>query len=63
MKTCCDYECAEANRCQVGGVECDRCGVYFCANELGEHNGMYVCDDCKTEMESEEEEEGETDEQ
>lgn len=62
MKTCCDYECAMANGCQVGGLECDRCGEYFCSNELAEHNGEYVCDDCKKEMESEEEE-GDTDEQ
>lgn len=62
MKTCCDQECAEANFCQVGGIECERCGGYFCANELGEYNGQYVCNDCKTEMEVEEEE-GESDEQ
>lgn len=56
MKTCCDWKCAEANFCQVGGIKCERCGGYFCANKLDEHNGMYVCDDCRTEMEAEEEE-------
>lgn len=25
MKTCCDWECAEANFCQVGGIKCERC--------------------------------------
>lgn len=56
MKTCCDKECAETNFCQVGGVQCERCGAYFCARDLEEHDGQYICDDCKTEMESEEEE-------
>lgn len=59
MKTCCDWECAEANNCQVGGVQCDRCGGYFCASDLCYYNGKYVCDDCKKEMESEEQEGGE----
>lgn len=62
MKTCCDYECAEANNCQFGGVQCEYCHGYFCANELGEYNGMFVCDDCKAEMKAEEQE-GEEDEQ
>lgn len=62
MKTCCDKECAEANFCQVGGIKCEWCGAYFCARDLGEYNGMCVCDDCKAEMESEEEE-GASDEQ
>ena len=59
MKTCCDYECAEANGCQVGGIECEYCHRHFCAKELGEHNGKYICDDCREEIEDEESEEEE----
>lgn len=59
MKTCCDWECAEANNCQVGGIVCERCGGFFCDSDLGWHNGKYVCEDCRAEMESEEEEGGE----
>jgi hypothetical protein len=62
MKHRCDHECAEANNCQVGGIRCEWCHGYFCANDLGEYNGMYVCDDCRTEieeLEAEEEEGGE----
>lgn len=57
MITCCDQECAAANLCQVGGYACERCGRYFCANELTEHNGMSVCVDCEQEIEEEENEE------
>lgn len=54
MKTCCDLECALVNDCAVGGLQCDRCREYFCASDLGECRGMCVCDECKAEMESEE---------
>lgn len=59
MKHSCDHECAEANNCQVGGIECERCHGYFCAKDLGEYNGMYVCNDCRQEIEEEEIEEEE----
>lgn len=62
MKKCCDYECAEANNCQVGGIECEGCHGYFCAKDLGEYNGMYVCDDCLKAIVEEETEEKEGDE-
>ena len=53
MKTNCDLECALVNDCAPGGIECDWCGMNFCANELGECQGMCVCDECKAELESE----------
>lgn len=59
MKTCCDHECAEANGCVVGGVECEWCHDYFCAGELEEYNGMYVCNECREEAEMESEVEDE----
>lgn len=62
MKKCCDYECAEANDCQVGGIECEMCHGYFCANELCEHNGYYVCSDCEAELIEKEKEEKEDEE-
>lgn len=61
MKTCCDYECAEANNCQVGGVECESCGGHFCSSDLCDYNGQYVCDDCIAEIENEEGDEDEND--
>lgn len=50
--TCCDRECAGANGCEVGGIECERCHRYFCADEICE-NGM--CDECAEEYEREQE--------
>ena len=55
MKTCCDYECAEANDCMVGGIECKRCGDYFCSHEIREDG---LCDEC---AEAKREEEREAD--
>lgn len=51
--TCCDRECAAANDCIVGGIECERCHRYFCANEICD-NGM--CEECDEEHPNEEEE-------
>lgn len=51
-KTCCDRECAEANDCIEGGVECDRCGRYFCSQELDERG---LCAECAEEAEKEQE--------
>ena len=48
--TCCDYECARMNDCFVGGLECKRCGGYFCADELGEDG---LCTNCANELETE----------
>ena len=43
MRTHCDYECAEANDCMVGGIRCERCGERFCATQIGEEG---LCADC-----------------
>ena len=42
--TCCDWECAAANRCQEGGFQCPDCGYWFCADEIADADGR--CDDC-----------------
>lgn len=62
MKTHCDFYCAEANDCMVGGVRCERCGERFCATQIGEEG---ICPDCakarreaETEAEDAEEELG-----
>ena len=55
MKTCCDWECAEANGCMVGGIRCERCGGHFCSHEIGEDG---LCDECAREREEEREAEG-----
>ena len=44
--TCCDGDCALVNGCRIGGYQCERCGRWFCANEICE-NGL--CYDCKAE--------------
>lgn len=56
----CDSDCALVNGCQVGGVQCDDCGLWFCASELNYHwNGDWICDECankRAEQEREDEE-------
>ena len=56
----CDSECALVNGCQVGGVQCTDCGIWFCASELNYHcNGSWICDECankRAEQEREDEE-------
>ena len=55
-KACCDRECAAANDCIEGGVECDWCGRYFCSHEIDERG---MCAECaKERAESEEQEDG-----
>lgn len=44
---CCDAECAAANHCEVGGIVCENCGMYFCLEDLDE-NGL--CDECANEI-------------
>lgn len=60
--TCCDRDCAAVNGCREGGYQCERCGRWFCGNEIDEDN---LCEDCAEEArkEREEEEEGEEDNQ
>lgn len=62
MITCCDWVCAAANGCQIGGYKCDRCGRYFCASDLTEYNGDCVCSDCESELIEEETKEKEDEE-
>ena len=57
-KTCCDWECAEANGCVVGGISCARCGDCFCPSEI-DADGL--CDDCAREKREEEADEEEED--
>lgn len=50
-KTCCDRECAAANDCIEGGVECDGCGRFYCSHEIDERG---LCSECaKERVESE----------
>ena len=44
--TCCDRDCAGVNHCQMGGYQCDVCGLWFCGDEIDE-NGR--CPDCAEE--------------
>lgn len=53
MRIHCDYECAEANNCQVGGIECENCGGHFCSNEITRWHGKVVCENCEIELEEE----------
>lgn len=46
--TCCDAECAGSNYCRKGGYQCAKCGLWFCASELNEHD---LCGDCAGEEE------------
>ena len=43
---CCDGDCALVNGCRIGGYQCERCGRWFCANEIGERG---LCYDCESE--------------
>lgn len=52
--TCCDRDCAGANGCRIGGYQCERCGRWFCGDEIGEDG---ICVDCE-EAASDENEEG-----
>ena len=55
---CCDEECAAVNSCQIGGCQCERCGRYFCADELDECG---YCESCAREIAAESESEEEDD--
>lgn len=50
---CCDSDCAAFNYCQIGGIQCERCGLYFCASHLNDDG---YCDDCAREKAEEEQE-------
>lgn len=52
--TCCDRDCALVNGCRIGGYRCERCGLWFCGEGIGEEG---ICVDCE-EAESEENDEG-----
>lgn len=45
---CCDAECAGVNHCRIGGYQCKRCGLWFCASELNEGD---LCGECSGEEE------------
>lgn len=60
--TVCDHDCAGANNCKVGGVQCPNCGCWYCpVSEEGDDD--WRCDDCaerhRRELEEEELEEQE----
>lgn len=42
--TCCDRDCAGANNCTMGGVECPDCGCWYCPVNEGDDDGR--CDEC-----------------
>lgn len=54
--SCCDRDCAEANYCEVDGIQCERCGLYFCASDINEDGYCKECAREKAEEEMEEEE-------
>ena len=43
--TCCDRDCAGANNCTMGGVECPDCGCWYCPISH-DHDEEGRCDDC-----------------
>ena len=40
---CCDSDCAGVNHCCIGGYQCERCGLYFCGEEIDEDG---LCPNC-----------------
>lgn len=54
--TCCDSDCAGANRCTQGGVQCQSCGMWFCpvCEDFDERG---YCEDCAEEYPAEDDEE------
>ena len=54
-KTCCSWDCALFNGCRQGGMKCETCGKYYCAEEMHEEG---LCVDCyenwQAELEAEE---------
>jgi len=47
LLTNCSRDCAEVNRCRVGGVPCAVCGQRYCIRDLHDHgfDGL-LCDKC-----------------
>ena len=56
----CDHDCAVVNDCQVGGCQCDGCGLWFCSNELERIDDGHFCEDCADEYRKEQKDDGET---
>ena len=54
--TCCDRDCALVNGCRDGGYQCERCGRWFCGEDLDEER---LCENCAEEAAREREEEDE----
>lgn len=54
--TCCDRDCEGANGCRIGGYRCDRCGLWFCGDELETVGDRTLCGDCADEYREEQEE-------
>lgn len=56
--TVCDYDCAAANDCIIGGVQCPDCESWYCPVNEGDDDGR--CYDCarrhRLELENEEDE-------
>lgn len=50
----CDRDCAIVNNCQMGGVCCSHCDLWFCAYELNERG---LCPDCAKKLGDGEEDE------
>lgn len=44
----CDHDCAVVNDCQIGGCQCDGCGLWFCRGDLNQvgDTSEHLCDDC-----------------
>ena len=49
----CDHDCAVVNDCQIGGCQCDGCGLWFCSNELERTDDRTLCGDCADEYRKE----------
>ena len=56
--TCRDGDCAMANNCSIGGVQCQCCGMWFCP-DCEEFDDRGYCSECAEEHPSNEQEEDE----
>ena len=53
---CCDRDCAAANGCRVGGIQCSVCGLYYCGEDIASDGfANRICDGCLEELASEDE--------
>lgn len=59
----CDHDCAVVNDCQIGGCQCDGCGLWFCGEDLEQVEDRHLCEGCAEEYRKEHGDDGEATEQ